>query len=174
MGPLAGIKIVELAGIGPGPCAGMMLADMGAQVTLIERKDPNKNAAMALETLTEKHTLYNRGKKSIALDLKNPSATELVLRLVAEADFLIEGFRPEVMERLGLVYGRMTGWGQTGPLVKAAGHDPNYIALSGALVRRRQRSRANDPPGPGRRCRRWHHGTAVRPPQCLYPRAENW
>ena len=144
MGPLAGIKVVEIAGIGPGPCAGMMLADMGAQVILVERKNPNANAAGILED-GSKHAFFNRGKKSIALDLKIPEAIEVVLKLVAEADVLIEGFRPGVMERLGLgpqvclqrnpalVYGRMTGWGQTGPLAHAAGHDPNYIAVSGAL-----------------------------------------
>jgi len=155
MGPLAGIKIVELAGIGPGPCAGMMLADMGADVILVERKNPNANAAALLEEGNNKHALYNRGKKSIALDLKKPDAIELVLKLVAEADILIEGFRPGVTERLGLgpdvcfqrnpalVYGRMTGWGQTGPLAQAAAHDPNYIALSGAL---------------------WYGGSSERPP----------
>jgi len=144
MGPLTGVKVVEIAGIGPGPCAGMMLADMGAEVILVERKTPNANAAGLVED-GSKHAFFNRGKKSIALDLKNPDAIELVLKLVSEADVLIEGFRPGVMERLGLgpdtclqrntrlVYGRMTGWGQTGPLAQAAGHDPNYIAVSGAL-----------------------------------------
>jgi crotonobetainyl-CoA:carnitine CoA-transferase CaiB-like acyl-CoA transferase len=144
MGPLAGIKVVEIAGIGPGPCAGMMLADMGAEVILVERKTPNANAA-GISGDESKQAFFNRGKKSIALDLKNPDAIELVLKLVAQADVFIEGFRPGVMERLGLgpevclernsrlVYGRMTGWGQTGPLSQAAGHDPNYIALTGAL-----------------------------------------
>ncbi len=144
MGPLAGIKVVEIAGIGPGPCAGMMLADMGAEVILVERKVPNANAA-DITGGESKQAFFNRGKKSIALDLKNPDAIELVLKLVAAADVFIEGFRPGVMERLGLgpevciernsrlVYGRMTGWGQTGPLSQAAGHDPNYIGLSGAL-----------------------------------------
>ena len=143
-GPLAGVKVVELAGIGPGPCAGMMLADMGAQVTVVERRSPNANAAPTSEQMAA-HTFYNRGKRSIALDLKKPEATEVVLKLVEDSDLLIEGFRPGVMERLGLgpdiclarnprlVYGRMTGWGQQGPLAHAAGHDPNYIALSGAL-----------------------------------------
>lgn len=143
-GPLAGIKVVEIAGIGPGPCAGMMLADMGAEVILVERKVANANAPKILEE-GSKQAFFNRGKKSIALDLKNLAAIEMVLKLVAEADVLIEGFRPGVMERLGLgpepclqcnprlVYGRMTGWGQTGPLAHAAGHDPNYIAVSGAL-----------------------------------------
>ncbi|RLA54519.1 MAG: CoA transferase [Gammaproteobacteria bacterium] len=144
MGPLAGIKVVEIAGIGPGPCAGMMLADMGAEVTLVERRNPNANA-VDISGDSHKQAFYNRGKKSIALDLKNPDAIELVLKLIAEADVFIEGFRPGVMERLGLgpdtclernsrlVYSRMTGWGQTGPLSHAAGHDPNYIALTGAL-----------------------------------------
>jgi alpha-methylacyl-CoA racemase len=144
VGPLAGIKVVEIAGIGPGPCAGMMLADMGAEVVLVERKVPNANTAGIIGD-ESKQAFFNRGKKSIALDLKNPDAIELVLKLVAQADVFIEGFRPGVMERLGLgpevciarnsrlVYGRMTGWGQTGPLSQAAGHDPNYIALSGAL-----------------------------------------
>ncbi len=144
MGPLAGIKVVEIAGIGPGPCAGMMLADMGAEVVLVERKVPNANTAGIIGD-ESKQAFFNRGKKSIALDLKNPDAIELVLKLVAQADVFIEGFRPGVMERLGLgpevciernsrlVYGRMTGWGQTGPLSQAAGHDPNYIGLSGAL-----------------------------------------
>jgi crotonobetainyl-CoA:carnitine CoA-transferase CaiB-like acyl-CoA transferase len=144
MGPLAGIKVVEIAGIGPGPCAGMMLADMGAEVILVERKVPSANAA-GITGDESKQAFFNRGKKSIALDLKNPDAIELALKLVAQADVFIEGFRPGVMERLGLgpevciarnsrlVYGRMTGWGQTGPLSQAAGHDPNYIGLSGAL-----------------------------------------
>ena len=143
-GPLAGVKVVELAGIGPGPCAGMMLADMGADVTVIERRSPNANAAPTSQQMAA-HTFYNRGKRSVAVDLKNPAGVELVLKLVAESDLLIEGFRPGVMERLGLgpevclernprlVFGRMTGWGQSGPLAHAAGHDPNYIALSGAL-----------------------------------------
>jgi alpha-methylacyl-CoA racemase len=154
MGPLAGIKVVEIAGIGPGPCAGMMLADMGAEVILVERRSPNANAA-GITGDSHKQAFFNRGKKSIALDLKNPEAIELVLKLVAEADVFIEGFRPGVMERLGLgpdvclernqklVYGRMTGWGQTGPLSQAAGHDPNYIGLTGAL---------------------WYGGSGERPP----------
>lgn len=141
--PLAGIKVIEIAGIGPGPCAGMMLADMGAEVILIERKSPNANAAASTDQA--KQTFYNRGKQSIQVDLKQAAGVELVLDLVKGADVLIEGFRPGVMERLGLgpeschevnpklVYGRMTGWGQYGPLAHAAGHDPNYVAISGAL-----------------------------------------
>lgn len=145
-GPLAGIKVVEIAGIGPGPCAGMMLADMGAEVILVDRKVANANAAdLGAGQDSSQITFFNRGKKSIAVDLKKPEGIEAVLKLIESADVLIEGFRPGVMERLGLgpeichrrnaklVFGRMTGWGQTGPLSHAAGHDPNYIALTGAL-----------------------------------------
>lgn len=143
-GPLAGIKVVEIAGIGPAPCAGMMLADMGADVILVERRVPSANAAQNMQEQANQ-TFYNRGKRSIALDLKQPEAVDVVLSLIEQADILIEGFRPGVMERLGLgpevalarnpklIFGRMTGWGQSGPLAHAAGHDPNYIALSGAL-----------------------------------------
>ena len=142
MGPLAGKRIVEIAGIGPCPFAGMMLADMGADVVLVERK--TRDGGTAGDGLDPRFTIMNRGKRSIAIDLKADGAVDVVLRLVAGADGLIEGFRPGVMERLGLgpdvchavnprlVYGRMTGWGQTGPLAQAAGHDLNYIALSGA------------------------------------------
>jgi len=143
-GPLAGIKVIEIAGIGPAPCAGMMLADMGAEVIVVERRSANTNAAA--NTQEEKNqTFYNRGKRSIALDLKQAQSVSMVLSLVESADILIEGFRPGVMERLGLgptichahnpqlIFGRMTGWGQSGPLAQSAGHDPNYIALSGAL-----------------------------------------
>ena len=145
-GPLTGIKVVEIAGIGPAPCAGMMLADMGAEVILVERKTANANApAVTAEGDVSKFSFFNRGKKSIAVNLKDAEGVELVLKEVEEADVLIEGFRPGVMERLGLapevclqrnpklVFGRMTGWGQTGPLAQAAGHDPNYIGVSGAL-----------------------------------------
>lgn len=141
MGPLAGKKIIEIAGLGPGPVCGMLLADMGAEVTLVERKSSANLSALEAANAT----IMNRGKQSIALDLKQESAREVVLRLLASADGLIEGFRPGVMERLslgpdmcfeanpGLVYGRMTGWGQDGPLAQVAGHDINYVALSGAL-----------------------------------------
>jgi len=141
MGPLAGIRIIELAGIGPGPMAAMLLADMGATVLRIERPE----AADLGVKRPLRYNLLMRNRKAIALDLKAPAAVELVLELAAQADALIEGFRPGVTERLGLgpdaclarnprlVYGRMTGWGQTGPLAQAAGHDINYIALSGAL-----------------------------------------
>jgi crotonobetainyl-CoA:carnitine CoA-transferase CaiB-like acyl-CoA transferase len=141
MGVLDGVRIVEIAGIGPGPFCGMLLADMGAEVILVERAGTQGGDRLDLG----KHAIVNRGKQSIALDLKNPEAVEAVLRLIEGADALIEGMRPGVMERLGLgpdvclarnprlVYGRMTGWGQQGPLAHAAGHDLNYIALSGAL-----------------------------------------
>lgn len=142
MGPLQGLKIIEIAGIGPGPFCAMMLADMGADVIRIDRK---ATGGPAFEYLPPRFDLLNRGRRSLALDLKTPAGIELVLRLVEKADALVEGFRPGVMERLGLgpavcqsrnprlVYGRMTGWGQDGPLASAAGHDLNYIALSGAL-----------------------------------------
>lgn len=137
MGPLKGMRILEMAGIGPGPFCAMMLSDMGAEVIRIDRLD-QKGAGHRANVL-------NRGRRSIALDLKNPAAVETVLRLVDQADALIEGFRPGVMERLGLgpdecltrnprlIFGRMTGWGQSGPLAQAAGHDINYISIAGAL-----------------------------------------
>ncbi|MEO1679628.1 MAG: CaiB/BaiF CoA-transferase family protein [Pseudomonadota bacterium] len=133
--PLNGLRIVEFAGIGPGPFAAMMLADMGAEVIRIERPD----------AVYDPNDFLARGRRSIVLDLKQPDAVAVALRLTDRADGLIEGFRPGVMERLGLgpekchatnprlVYGRMTGWGQDGPLAQAAGHDLNYIALTGAL-----------------------------------------
>jgi alpha-methylacyl-CoA racemase len=136
MGPLQGIRIVEFAGIGPGPFAAMLLSDMGAEIVRIDRKGGRSPAR------TE---IYMRGRRAVALDMKKPEAVEVALKLIDRADALLEGFRPGVMERLGvgpdvclkrnpkLVYGRMTGWGQTGPLADAAGHDINYIALSGAL-----------------------------------------
>jgi crotonobetainyl-CoA:carnitine CoA-transferase CaiB-like acyl-CoA transferase len=138
-GPLAGIRILEIAGIGPGPFAGMLLADLGAEVIVVER--PGGAGTLSLG----RKAIYNRGKQSICIDLKAPAAADLILRLLAECDALIEGMRPGVMERLGLgpevclarqpklVYGRMTGWGQSGPWAQCAGHDINYIALSGAL-----------------------------------------
>jgi len=140
MGPLEGVRIVELAGIGPGPFCGMLLADLGAEVVLVDRK----GGALPFGA-QPKFDFTRRGKRSIAVDLKQPGAAEVVLRLVEKADALLEGFRPGVMERLGLgpdaclahnprlVYGRLTGWGQTGPLAQAAGHDLNYVALSGLL-----------------------------------------
>ena len=136
MGPLAGYRIIELAGIGPGPFCGMMLSDMGAEVIRVDRIVDNPQPSK---------DVLNRNRKSIAVDLKQPEGVETVLRLIETADGLFEGFRPGVTERLGLgpevcmarnprlVYGRMTGWGQSGPMAQAAGHDINYIALSGAL-----------------------------------------
>src|SRR5882757_8797097 len=141
MGPLAGVKIVELAGIGPGPFAGMLLSDMGADIIRVDRAQQVNPATFDKPNL---EPLY-RGRRSIGVDLKHPEGVELVLRLVEGADALFEGFRPGVTERLGLgpddclarnpklVYGRMTGWGQEGPMAQAAGHDINYIALVGAL-----------------------------------------
>lgn len=135
MGPLQGLKIIEMAGLGPAPFAGMVLADMGAEIILVER------AASSLKI----PDANRRGKKSIALNLKEAKDIDILLSLVEKADVLFEGFRPGVMERLGigpdvchernpaLIYARMTGWGQTGPLAKAAGHDINYISLTGAL-----------------------------------------
>ena len=137
MGPLSGVRIIELAGIGPGPFCGMMLSDMGAEVIRIDR--PAKSSVRrTIDVLA-------RGRKSIAVDLKTKAGVETVLRLCESADALFEGFRPGVTERLGLgpelcmarnpklVYGRMTGWGQEGPMAQAAGHDINYISLAGAL-----------------------------------------
>ena len=137
-GPLKGFKIIELAGIGPGPFCGMMLADMGAEVIRVERVGAAQATHAPKDVLT-------RNRRSIAVDLKSREGVEAVLRLVEKADGLIEGFRPGVTERLGLgpqdcqgrnprlVYGRMTGWGQEGPMAQAAGHDINYISLAGAL-----------------------------------------
>ena len=142
MGPLAGVKIIEIKGIGPGPFAGMLLADMGAEVIVVERS--SKGSGMI--ALPAAMDCNSRGKKSIALNLKTAAGAETLLRLVESADMLFEGFRPGVAERLGfgpeqcharnpsLVYGRITGWGQTGPLAKTAGHDINYISLTGSLA----------------------------------------
>jgi alpha-methylacyl-CoA racemase len=135
-GPLNGLKVIEFAGIGPGPFCGMLLSDLGADVVRIDRKGGRGGS---------KFDVTGRGRRSVALDLKVPASIEACLKLVESADVLFEGFRPGVMERLGLgpdvvlkrnpkiVYGRMTGWGQTGPYANAAGHDMNYIAISGAL-----------------------------------------
>jgi len=140
MGPLAGIKVIELKGIGPGPYAGMLLADMGAEVIVIERSRQSNGIANPSEK-----DINSRGKNSISLNLKHPDGVEILLKLVESADMLIEGFRPGVTERLGfgpeicharnprLIFGRITGWGQTGPLAKVAGHDINYISIAGAL-----------------------------------------
>src|SRR5262245_6402149 len=141
MGPLSGIKAVEIAGIGPGPFCAMMLSDMGAEVL---RVDGIGAADLGL-SIDPRFSVLERGRRSIAVDLKTPAGVAAVKRLIAQADALIEGFRPGVMERLGLgpdeclaanprlVYGRMTGWGQDGPMAHAAGHDINYIALAGVL-----------------------------------------
>jgi len=138
MGPLAGIKVIELAGIGPGPFCAMLLADLGADIVRVDRIDRAGRRSATGDVLV-------RGRRSIAVDLKSEDGVATVLRLVERADALLEGFRPGVTERLGLgpaeclqrnprlVYGRMTGWGQDGPLAQAAGHDLNYIALTGAL-----------------------------------------
>jgi alpha-methylacyl-CoA racemase len=135
-GPLMGVRVLEFAGIGPGPFCGMLLSDLGADVVRIERIDASSGSPT---------DVASRGRRSVALDLKSPEAVEACLKLCGAADGLIEGFRPGVMERLGLgpdvvlarnprlVYGRMTGWGQTGPYAQSAGHDLNYIAISGAL-----------------------------------------
>jgi alpha-methylacyl-CoA racemase len=155
-GPLTGIKIIEMVGLGPCPFAAMMLADMGAEVIRIDRKT-KPGADNPFPMLGTKFDVMARGRRSLALDLKHPAAREVVLKLVEQADILIEGFRPGVMERLGLgpdacharnprlVFGRVTGWGQTGPLAQAAGHDLNYIALSGML---HAMGRAATPPSP--------------------------
>lgn len=137
MGPLAGIKVVEMAGIGPGPFCAMMLSDMGAEVIRVDR--------LAHKGSGHRANVLNRGRRSIAVDLKNPDGVAAVQQLIDVADVVIEGFRPGVMERLGLgpdtclarnprlIFGRMTGWGQSGPLAPAAGHDINYISIGGAL-----------------------------------------
>ncbi len=138
-GPLVGYRIVELAGIGPTPFCGMMLADMGAEVIVVDRVDGQTDIARLSQQV------LNRGRRTIAIDLKDPEGAEILMKLVETADGLIEGFRPGVAERLGvgpdacwernpgLVYGRMTGWGQVGPLSATAGHDIDYIAVSGVL-----------------------------------------
>ncbi|AIJ49363.1 carnitine dehydratase [Comamonas testosteroni TK102] len=148
-GPLQGVKVIEFAGMGPGPFACMLLSDMGAEVVRIDR--PGARAANPSD-------IVGRGRKTLLLDLKLESARTQVLELLTRADALVEGFRPRVMERLGLgpevvaqrnprlVYGRMTGWGQTGPLAQAAAHDINYIALSGALAAIGEKSRQPVPP----------------------------
>ncbi len=145
MRPLAGITVVELAGIGPAPFCGMLLADLGADVVLIERPDFAQPRDDEAPQVGAGHAIFHRGKRSVALDLKQPSGRDAVLALVRRADGVIEGMRPGAAERLGvgpdicragnprLVYGRVTGWGQTGPLATAAGHDLNYLALAGAL-----------------------------------------
>ncbi|QQO35577.1 CoA transferase [Bradyrhizobium diazoefficiens] len=151
MGVLDGLKVVEMASLGPAPVCGSMLADLGADVVMVERPATDVGQPRPSE-------IYNRGKRSIVLDLKKPGAVNAVLKLVERADALIEGMRPGVMERLGLgpdvclarrpslVYGRMTGWGQHGPLALTAGHDGNYIGISGALWLSIARGQRPEPP----------------------------
>ena len=153
-GPLSGIKILEFQGIGPGPFCAMMLSDMGAEVVRIDRAqnvNPDAGGGPSLDFLA-------RGRRSIGVDLKHPDGVETCLRMIERADGILEGFRPGVMERLGLgpdvclernpklVYGRMTGWGQEGPLAQAAGHDINYIALAGVLAHLGRKGEAPYPP----------------------------
>jgi alpha-methylacyl-CoA racemase len=153
-GPLSGFKIVEMAGIGPAPFAAMMLADMGAEVVRVERAGAVRDPAPA----TPHADLLRRNRRNVAVDLKHPDGVAVVLDLAERADALIEGFRPGVMERLGvgpdvclarnpaLVFGRMTGWGQDGPYATSAGHDINYIALAGALAHFGRAGQAPTPP----------------------------
>ena len=154
MGVLSGYKIVEFAGIGPAPMCAMLLSDMGAEVLRIDRAE-DANLGIPTEA---KYGVLNRGRRSVAIDLKKKEGAEVALKLIEKADALIEGFRPNVMERLGLgpevcmarnprlVFGRMTGWGQDGPLALAAGHDINYIALTGALHSIGRKGEAPVPP----------------------------
>lgn len=154
MGPLKGFKIIEFAGVGPAPICGMLLADLGASVLRIERTVPSK---LGVERPVE-YNLVLRNREMIALDLKKRKSVELVLDLIGNADGLIEGFRPGVMERLGLgpdacfarnpklIYGRVTGWGQTGPLAHTAGHDLNYIAVTGVLAAMGRSNQLPTPP----------------------------
>ncbi len=151
MGPLHGLKVIELAGIGPGPMAAMLLADLGATVLRVDRKEP---ASLGVPR-PQRFDLLLRNRRSVPVDLKHPPSVEFVLGLIARSDFMIEGFRPGVTERLGLgpdvclarnpklIYGRITGWGQDGPLAQTVGHDINYIALTGAL---HAMGRAGQPP----------------------------
>ena len=145
-GPLQGIKVIEFGGIGPGPFCAMMLADMGADVLRLDRKaDKGKDRGQGSFLFSGRRSVLHRGRRSLAVDLKSPDEVQRIMTLIEAADALIEAFRPGVMERLGfgpdvvlarnprLVYARMTGWGQRGPLSQAAGHDINYIALSGGL-----------------------------------------
>jgi|TARA_R110002124_G_scaffold51649_5_gene149185 alpha-methylacyl-CoA racemase len=154
MGPLAGYKIVEMGGIGPGPMCAMLLADLGADIVRIDRlTDPGLGSMPS-----SRNSLMMRSRRSISVDTKSEAGREVVLKLIEQADGLIEGFRPGVMERMGLgpeealarnpklVYGRMTGWGQDGPMANAAGHDINYIALSGVLHAIGRKGEAPVPP----------------------------
>src|SRR5688572_8067751 len=153
-GPLRGMKVIEVAGIGPGPFCAMVLADLGAEVVRIDRSAAVRSGPPDTRA---RYDVLARGRKSIGLDLKHPDGVAALLRMIERADVLTEGFRPGVMERLGLgpdvclarnprlVYGRMTGFGQEGPLAQAAGHDINYIAVSGVLA---HIGRAGQPPTP--------------------------
>lgn len=148
-GPLAGVRVLDLSGLGPAPFATMMLADFGAQIISVRRPDPQ---------IFDPAVAMSRGKDVIGLDLRSSDGQEVARRLAASADVLVEGFRPGVMERLGLgpdtiaeinprlVYARLTGWGQTGPYAKRAGHDINYLAISGALAQVGE-DRPTAPPG---------------------------
>jgi len=141
-GPLHGVRVIEFAGIGPAPFCGMLLSDQGADVVRIDRPEPDPEGATMGPA---RFNILGRGRRSVALDLKRPDAVEACLALIERADALIEGYRPGVMERLGLgpdialarngrlVYGRLSGWGQTGPLARTVGHDLNYLAITGAL-----------------------------------------
>src|SRR5829696_3077651 len=154
-GPLAGIRVVEIGSIGPGPFCAMVLADLGADVLRVDRLSGAGLVGPSSDFSTE---LLNRGRRSIAVDLKHPEGPEVVLKLVEEADALIEGFRPGVCERLGigpdeclarnprLIYGRMTGYGQDGPMAQAVGHDLNYIAQAGVLGMIGRRGQPPTPP----------------------------
>lgn len=157
-GPLSGLRVIEMVGIGPCPFAAMMLADMGAEVIRIDRKaGARAGEDSPYPVLGTRHDVMARGRRSLALDLKQAAGRTAALRLIERADVLLEGFRPGVMERLGLgpdaclernpklVYGRVTGWGQNGPLAQAAGHDINYVALSGMLY---SMGRCDSPPPP--------------------------
>jgi alpha-methylacyl-CoA racemase len=159
-GPLAGVRVLELAAIGPAPFCAMLLADLGAEVVRVDRRSlagERSGATSRILAQAPERYVMHRGRRSVAIDLKHPGGRETVLRLAGQADALVEGFRPGVMERLGLgpadclqrnprlVYGRMTGWGQDGPLSATAGHDINYIALAGAL---NNFARAGQPPVP--------------------------
>src|SRR4029453_14582192 len=154
MGPLSGIRVIEFEAIGPGPFAGMLLADMGADVILVDRPAPG-DLGLKRERWND---VMMRGKRSVTLDLKSAGGVEAAHALIERADALIEGFRPGVMERRGmgpdvalaknphLVYGRMTGWGQDGPLAQRAGHDINYISVTGGLHAIRRAGEAPPPP----------------------------
>jgi alpha-methylacyl-CoA racemase len=158
MGPLTGVRVVELAGLGPAPFAAMLLADLGADVVRVDRGGPKPAAGVSGPGPTAPELeVLNRGRRSIAVNLKSAGGLDVVRRLLADADVVLEGFRPGVMERLGLgpdeclaanprlIYGRMTGWGQDGPLAHSAGHDINYLALSGML---HAMGRPSEPPAP--------------------------